>query len=234
LRLKIPVIRFFISGLMLIGLTVLPATVAASATLVVTPSTNLTSGQKVTVSATGLKDNSPGAIVECNGDPNQPTVMVEGSAAPVSCTNPLNSILTTSKSGVLTATTYAIKTGILGPPATGTDSNHKSAATDAANYPCPPTAAQLAAGYFCTLSFGDAAGDQLSQNISFAAATKTTTPVTSTTTTTPSSTTQTLPGSVTSLVDTGPGNVIGLFVAIVAIATTAYYTYFWYRNKVTK
>jgi len=216
---------------MLIGLTVLPAAASATATLVVTPSTNLTTGQKVTVSGTGLKDNSPGAIVECNGDPNQPTVMVEGSAAPVSCTNPLNSIISTTKTGVLTATTYTIKAGILGPPATGTDSNHISATTDAANFPCPPTAAQIAAGYFCTLSFGDAAGDQLTQNISFAVA-KTTTPVTSTTTPT---TTKTLPSAATTtLVDTGPGNVIGVFAAIVAIATTAYYSYFWYRNKASE
>ncbi len=49
-----------------------------------------------------------------------------------------------------------------------TDSTGGSPATDAAKFPCPPTAAQQAAGDTCVIAFGDASGDQATANISFA------------------------------------------------------------------
>ena len=54
------------------------------------------------------------------------------------CTNPLNAITATDASGNLDPN-FTIVAGTVGPPATGTDSSGGDAATDAANYPCPPT-----------------------------------------------------------------------------------------------
>src|SRR5436305_13462773 len=67
----------------------------AAAAITVTPNQNLTSGQTVTVHATGFAPNSQGAIVECNGTPSppQPTIAVAGNPVPVGCTNPFDTVV---------------------------------------------------------------------------------------------------------------------------------------------
>jgi hypothetical protein len=50
---------------------------------------------------------------------------------------------------------------------TGTDSTGGNPYTDAAGYPCPPTAAQQAAGDTCVIAVGDTGGDQVTVPISF-------------------------------------------------------------------
>jgi hypothetical protein len=136
-----------------------------AAVVTVTPGTCLQGGQIVTITGSGLKPNSPGGIAECNGANNEPTVAVAGSQVPVGCSNPLAQTVSTSESGSLNAT-FAIITGIPGPPASGTDTANRSSMTDAPAYPCPPTAAQSATAT-CNIAFGDASGDEVSVPISF-------------------------------------------------------------------
>jgi len=154
-----------------IGIIGLSTTAWAAASLIVSPNMNLVNGQKISISGSGFAHGSTGTIVECNDDPSQPTVLVAGSPVPVSCTNPLSRLVTTSNAGKLAATFFTVHTGTVGPPATGKDSSGGNATADAAKYPCPPTAAQLDAGYSCIITFGDANGDDVSQSIKFASQT---------------------------------------------------------------
>lgn len=200
----------------------------AAGTLVVSPSTNLTNGQTITVSGTGMAKGSTGSIVECNSDAAQPTVTLAGNQVPVSCTNPLTKLVTTSASGVLAATSFVVHTGTVGPAATGTDSKGNDAASDAANYPCPPTPAQIKAGDSCVITFGDANNDNLSMNISFASqntpAPSSSSAVSTPAATKPTSTSSSTPAS-TSLTNTGPGSTIGIFVGVSLIAGLVHYLY---------
>ncbi len=237
----------FVGLLLTIVILYFAPSVWAAGVLSVSPSTNLVNGQNIDVSASGLAVKSIGSILECNNDPNQPTIQVAGSSVPVSCTNPLLKIVTTTSSGTLPATTFIVHSGIVGPPANGTDSSGISSSISAALYPCPPTAAQIAAGYTCGITFGDANGDDLVQNITFAnqsTATTTpsstpqstiTTPQPSTTKTqTPTSTNSSQPANASTLVNTGPGNLVAPFVLSVIAASAAYYGYLMYRKKPTK
>ena len=174
--------------------------------LTVTPSTGLTGGQSVQVSGTGYTASSIGNVLECNDDPNQPTVTLPqpvGSAVSVSC-NLVGyaHLVSTSASGELSGS-FSVFQGTVGPPCgTGgvittcpTDSAGHSAAADAALYPCPPTAAQQAAGDVCQLSYGDAGGDEsVSTTILFAGESP---PGATTTTAAPAATTTTKPAAVT-------------------------------------
>ena len=229
--------------ILITGALAFPAIIWAAASITVTPSTGLSNGQKVTVSGSGLYDSSIGSILECNNDPNQPTVVTEGNAVPISCSNPLTTLVTTSKTGTLPATSFVVHTGTIGPPATGKDTSGGSATTDAAKYPCPPTAAQLAAGYSCNVTFGDENNDDVIQNITFASqsttTTTTTTPTTTTTTPTTTTTTQTATptqsstttATTSTLTNTGPGNTIELFVGTVIFASLIHYAYSVRRRK---
>ena len=120
------------------------------ASITVNPGTCLNGGTVVDVTGTGFHASSPGAVLECSNAVGQPTIQVAGNAVPISCTNPLNAITATDASGNLDPN-FTIVAGTVGPPATGTDSSGGDAATDAANYPCPPTPAQVAAGAPCEI-----------------------------------------------------------------------------------
>ena len=149
-------------------------------------------------------------MLECNNDPGQPTVEVAGiEQAPVGCTNPLLKIVSTNASGSTPATSFTVVTGTIGPPAAGTDSAGHDAATDAALYPCPPTAAQVTAGDSCVIAYGTQSGSEVQQPISFSGGettttttagggtTTTTTAATTTTTTAATTTTTTAAGATT-------------------------------------
>ena len=202
--------------------------VLAAGKISVSPISGLTNGQTISVSATGVASNSTGSILECNNDPTQPNVTVAGNAVPVSCSNPLSSLVTTTANGNLAPTSFTVKTGTVGPAASGTDSSGGNAATDAANYPCPPTPAQLAAGYTCIITFGDASNDNLSQIISFASQEGSSTPAAPAAPTpaapTPKATATTTP-TTKALTNTGPGDTIGIFAAIVILASVAHYLF---------
>jgi len=94
-------------------------------------------------------------------------VTVLGTNLPVGCT-PIDIFGSTTASGGLpSGTSFTIRSGTVGPPATGTDSSGGNAATDAANYPCPPTPAQYASGVTCALAVGDLGGDKIFVPLSF-------------------------------------------------------------------
>ena len=186
---------------------------SATAVIQVSPSTELAANQTVAVTGSGYDASSTGAALECNNATGQATISVLGNAIPVSCTNPLANLQSTDSGGNLSAT-FTIVTGIIGPPGTGTDSSGGDAATDAANYPCPPTSAQVAAGASCVISFGDQGGARATTPISFGSGTATTT-TTQPTTTTTTTTTTTQPTTTTTTTSQLPG-----FLTVVAGQST--------------
>lgn len=183
------------------------ASAASAPTLVATPDTGLTNGASTMLTGTGYADSSTGNILECNNAPDEPTVALGGlvdSSVSVGCTGPsfaANSLVSTSATGTLSKA-YTVTAGTVGPPCGATndiiatcpttDSTGGSTTTDAAAYPCPPTAAQQAAGVTCSLSFGDQANDSSSVTIFFEGETTGTTTTTEAPTTTPPSTTSTV------------------------------------------
>ncbi|HLI72529.1 MAG TPA: neocarzinostatin apoprotein domain-containing protein [Acidimicrobiales bacterium] len=151
--------------------------------LTITPSTGLTNGQSVTITATGLTPNSPGTLLECDDAPNGVTqtsvnlAQPVGQAVSLGCTAPSFSHIASSKADGSFSATFTIVQGTLGPPCgpspdivtcPATDSAGNPPAQDAPQFPCPPTAAQAAQGYVCHLNFGDQAGDSGSGVITFA------------------------------------------------------------------
>ena len=135
--------------------------------LTVTPATGLYRGQSVEVTGANFTPLSQGGLVECSDAPGQPTMAYAGFDIPVSCTNPNGALTGISEDGTL-RTAFTIATGVTGPPVPGDDSAGHPGTDDAAAYPCPPTAAQQAAGASCYLSAGDLAGDSARTNIAFA------------------------------------------------------------------
>jgi hypothetical protein len=96
----------------------------------------------------------------------------------VSCAPPTNSnLLTVSSTGTISAS-VTITAGTVGPPCGAstdlfskcptTDSGGGNPTTDAAAYPCPPTAAQTAAGDSCGLVFGDNGANNATQTVPIA------------------------------------------------------------------
>jgi len=155
-----------------------PVIATSGPALIVSPDSELTGSESVTVTGTGFADSSPGNILECNETPDQPTVAL-GSPVngdlPVGCTAPSYSLVTTSATGTI-STDYTVTEGT-GPPCgasndvittcPSTDSAGQDPATDATNYPCPPTPTQQAAGATCVLRYGDEAGDSATAAIFF-------------------------------------------------------------------
>jgi hypothetical protein len=153
-----------------------PRADAAAPAITVSPTSGLLDGQVLSVSGTGYAPNTVGGPVECSDAPGQPTVQVDGFAISVSCdvpsfggSYPFNNpqIDEFSSSGTI-STSFVVHTGVVGPPTLGIDSAGHSAAQDAAPYPCPPTAAQQAAGASCRLTVGDSDGNSVSTTLNFA------------------------------------------------------------------
>jgi hypothetical protein len=155
-----------------------------------TPGANVTcvvNGTLLTLAASGLTPASAanylGTFIECNDDPGQPTFSILGNAIPVSCTGALKYVFTPNAAGTASMPNpsnlpaalpaFAVVGGTTGPPCvpslcgTAKDSAGNSPYTDAALYPCPPTAAQLAAGDTCVIAAGDTGGDQVTVPIEF-------------------------------------------------------------------
>ena len=145
------------------------ASAAGPATIVASQSTGLADGQSISVSGTGYSATSTVVVVECNDDPNQPTVPLGPTAVGVSCSAP-GSLTTSDGSGDVNNDPFTVHTGVLGPPSTDSplDSAGNDPSTDAALYPCPPTAAQEALGDTCELGLGDSNGNAAQEPISFA------------------------------------------------------------------
>jgi len=173
-------VAVIVGAIMLIG-----APVSAAPSLTVSKTTELNDGDVVSVTASGFGPNALGGVTQCNDDPGQPTVEFFGQHLPVGCTAVAN-VVTFSPAGDLPATNLTLHTGTVGPPATGLDSNGDDAATSAADYPCPPTAAQIAAGVNCIIAVGDLSGSRATQVITFQGQAV---PPTTTTTAAPTTTT---------------------------------------------
>jgi archaellum component FlaF (FlaF/FlaG flagellin family) len=143
-----------------------------TATVVIDKVTCLVNGTMVHWSATGLLPlsgaNSLGTSIECNSDPNQPTVTLLGNKIPVSCSNALGQLFTPNSAGTASGT-FTIAEGTTGPPAPGKDSNGVGGNIDAALYPCPPTTAQtnLSPPDQCVLAVADTGGDRVIIPLSF-------------------------------------------------------------------
>ena len=109
-RLALAAAALLVSGM--VGVLAFAGPASAAAALTVTPNTGLSNGSVVSVSGTGFADSATGAMLECNNDPSQPTVLVAGiEQAPVGCTNPLLKIVSTSASGAVPATNFTVATG---------------------------------------------------------------------------------------------------------------------------
>jgi hypothetical protein len=162
----------------------LPSTASnGSATMTITPGTCLNDGSVVTLTASGFDPSSIGIVEQCNSDPNQPlvTMNILGSqeTLPVSCSPfALSRAVSTTSTGTFPAgATFTVAAGTVGPPcgAPGdlaatcpSDSAGGNPVSDAANYPCPPSAAEVAAGVGpCTIAFGDQAGTTVTAPILF-------------------------------------------------------------------
>lgn len=211
-----------LGGIVLVGLS---AVAMAGGSISISPDTGLSNGQSVTVSGSGFANSSAANILECNDAPNEPVVDLPSpvsSQVSVGCSAPsLTSGLTSTSSTGTVSKAFTVVTGTVGPPCgtsgaivatcPSTDSAGISPATDAANYPCPPTPAQQAQGVTCSLNFGDQAGDAANATILFtgeSAPTTTTTAAPTTTTTAAHASTTIAPTTTAttgSLAATGPG-----------------------------
>ncbi len=162
-----------------------PTSVTGPPQMTVTPGTCLNGGTVVTVTGSGFDDSSLGIILQCNSDASQPTVTMSvlgtPETLPVSCSSlALSRAISTSSTGTIPApgktATFTILSPTSGPPCgepgdlvatCPADSTGGSTAADAANYPCPPTPAQLTAGDTCQLIYADQAGKMATVPISF-------------------------------------------------------------------
>jgi hypothetical protein len=165
------------------GVLTFASEASAAGTLTVTPNSGLQpqGSTVVSVSGSGFAPSSLGSVLECNDDTSQPTVTISvlgnSETLPVSCTGIMASGLhSTSATGTLSGVSFTVLTGTTGPPCgaatlascPSTDSSGGNPSTDAAQYPCPPTTAQQAAGDSCVIAFGDEAHDQATADITFA------------------------------------------------------------------
>lgn len=210
----------------------LSSAASANATIGVTPNADLTNGQGVTVTGSGLAANSTGSVLECNNASPQPTVNLPApisETVPVSCSGISGATLaTTTSTGTLSAS-FTIISPTPGPPCgagdlvscPSTDSAVNSPASDAALFPCPPTPAQLSAGFSCGLVFGDQGGDQITAGITLSSGGggTTTTTTTSASTTTTSTTTTTTTTNTEGTTVTAPTGLPG-FLTVVAGQST--------------
>jgi len=123
--------------------------------------------------------NFLGTFLQCNNDLNQPYITILGNKIPVGCTGALAQTFNPNAQGTASTTLNAIE-GTVGPSGTGTlpctaggaavcDSAGNPPNVDAAKYPCPPTAAQLALSPpdSCVFAIGDVGGDRIVVPIAF-------------------------------------------------------------------
>ncbi len=196
----------------------------------------LAGGDVVNVSGANFTAGSLASIEQCNSDPTQPQILFLGNDIPVSCSAlALTSISSTGKlSG-----TKTVATGTVGPPAVGTPTCTQTVAsttastgpikgcttsgngkTDAANFPCPPTPAQVTAGDFCVLAIGDQAGDRAIGTVLFGTEVLPTTTIAGATTTTGAGTTTTGAGATTTTAGATTTTVTGATTTTEGATTT--------------
>lgn len=169
----------FVAGAALIGTAVMAGATgstgcASSCSITATSTTGLDPASAVQVNGTGFAPKATGAVVECNLAPGEPTVSVPDDppsftnlgSLPVGCSSPNQTPAKVSKTGTIFGGP-GVTVGTIGPPAVGADSSGGQAATDAVNYPCPPSQAQVTAGVSCAFVYQDSKGEMASVDISF-------------------------------------------------------------------
>jgi len=202
------------------GITLTLTTTAAGATCNNTNKaapvcSGLAGGDVVSLKGTGFTPGATASIVQCNSDPTQPNLVFLGQYIPISCSAlALTSIPASGATKGDLIGTQKLVTGTVGPPvAVGTPvcitnrggsttttttvpgcTTSGNAKTDAAKFPCPPTATEQAAGITCVLSIGDidndvALGTILFQGETVGGSTTTTSASSTTTSTAPTTTT---------------------------------------------
>jgi hypothetical protein len=130
-------------------------------------------GTVVSVNGSGFSvgKGAVASVLECNGATGQPTILFSGANIPVSCSDVSAHLVVLTTNSLPSPVSFTVIQGTTGPPTSGTDSAGNNAATDAANYPCPPTPAQVAAGDTCVIAVGTSgtggAGDQLPVPLTF-------------------------------------------------------------------
>jgi hypothetical protein len=125
------------------GLYAMAVSASAVAPVVVLtpgPTTGYTNGQAITVSGALFTPKAQLFVTECSLASGQPTISASGESLPVGCSVPVAAGQASGSGSFKKALSFTVDTGVVGPPATGTDTAGHSAATDAASYPCPPTA----------------------------------------------------------------------------------------------
>lgn len=202
--------------------------------------TGLAGGDVMNVAGTGFSPGATASIEQCNSDPTQPVIVFLGQAVPVSCSTISTTTIPSSgkNKGKLSGTKTLIS-GTVGPPINnpssfpptcnpsgGTPTTTSTIAgcstsgnpvTDAANFPCPPTAAQQAIGDICVLAIGDTAGDRAIGTILFGDEQ----PPGSTTTTTSSSTSSTSSTSTSSTTSTSTSSTTSTSTSTSTTSTTS-------------
>jgi len=165
-----------VCGVALVGVAAVAAKKGPS--LSFSPNSNIGADQGVLVTVSKFKRSTDGGLSQCNVTPGEPTIEdpVTGQQEPVGC-GPFQPIKTTKKGALPNPTGFGIQAGMNGPPASGTDSAGNDAGTDAQNYPCPPIAAQVAAGGACVVVFTDVRGQTASEAIDYNFESTTTTTV---------------------------------------------------------
>jgi hypothetical protein len=158
---------------LLAGGGLLGTAIAASATtptLTFAPNSDIgDAGQGILITASGFSPKTKGGLSECPIVTGEPTILdvSTGQQEPVGC-QAFTAIKTNSKGHLPNPTGYGIQAGFNGPPDSQTkDSAGGDANADAANYPCPPTAAQQAAGGSCVILYTDTLGESAQQTIAF-------------------------------------------------------------------
>ena len=238
-----------LTGGILLGTSMIAGAATPAVTMKVTTSASgvcggatcskLAGGDVISVSGSGFAANQLATILECSSDPSQPVVLYLGVYAPISCSKIV--IVATSTTGTFGPSNFTVVAGVTGPPATPyaptcTESSTASPTTtstipncttsgnettDAAAYPCPPTAAQQAAGDTCVIAIGDISGQRAAGTILFGSETLPSASTTTTTTTAaPTTTTTAAPISLTGAYELFcPGTPIGNVVINDAVTT---------------
>jgi hypothetical protein len=134
--------------------------------MTVSATTGLTAGQIVTWSVSGFTPGAFGGFEECSQAPNMPTQSILGNPVPVGCSPA--SVKTVKADGTFSGA-FIVRSPVAGPPvANSLDSANILGETDALNYPCPPTQAQVNAGITCTFAFGTGVTENVTIPIHFA------------------------------------------------------------------
>jgi hypothetical protein len=175
--------------------------VNSACSITVSPNSGLANEAPISVIGSDFSPGANGGFAECNLTPGEPTIAIPNNkplkfkdfgSLPVGCFSPGKAFATVSKAGTLSSG-FGVVLGVVGPPTVGTDSTGGSAQTDAQNYPCPPTQAQVAAGSSCAIVWQDTVTGKPVVNENAFADISFNIPFTTTTTTTSSTTTTTAP-----------------------------------------